>query len=140
MPSPIPTDAALYARIKASIPGKPSAYRSGHIVSAYKHAFAKKHGPSRSPYRGQATRESGLGRWFAEEWRNSRGEVGYTKDGDTYRPTRRVSSATPATWNELSKAEKAAATREKKATGRVARFKREDKRGGKREDKRSSKR
>jgi hypothetical protein len=117
--SSVPTDQKLYNSVKARVyKSNPihSAYRSGHVVQAYKRAFARKHGSSRSPYRGSRSRSrkgsrsrsrkgsrsrsrkgsrsrsrsTGLGRWFAERWRNQRGEVGYKYKGDVYRPTRRI--------------------------------------------------
>ena len=43
-----------------------------------------------------------LKRWFKEDWKNQRGETGYKKGakGDVYRPTKKVSSKTPATFKE----------------------------------------
>ena len=73
-------------------------------------------------YSGDKSKGS-LGRWFKEEWRNQRGEVGYQKKGDVYRPTKRVSSKTPATFSEISSKELKAAQREKAKTGRVKEFK-----------------
>ena len=66
-----------------------------------------------------------LKRWFKEEWRNQRGEVGYKKGakGDVYRPTKRVNSKTPTTFKELSSKEVKAAQREKASKGRVKEFK-----------------
>ena len=66
-----------------------------------------------------------MNRWFKEEWRNQRGEVGYKQGakGDVYRPTKRVSSKTPATYSEISSKELKAAQREKAKTGRVKEFK-----------------
>ena len=165
-----PTDLTLYNSVKARVyKSNPvhSAYRSGHVVQAYKRAFAKKYGSSRSPYRGQyrsgsksrsrsarksrsrsarksrsrSARKSrsrsrrsrsrsrsrsrastGLGRWFAERWRNQRGEVGYKYKGDVYRPTRRVNKKTPTTFRELSPRRLSRARSEKKRTGRVSKF------------------
>lgn len=121
---PTPTDKTLYERVKArvyrSIPTH-SAYRSGRVVQEYKRAFRKKHGSSRSPYRGSRSR-SRLGRWFKERWRNQRGEVGYRYKSDVYRPTRRVSRRTPRTFRELSRSRVSRARREKSRKGRVSRF------------------
>lgn len=120
-----PADQELYRRVKArvyrSIP-KHSAYRSGRVVQEYKRAYRKKHGSSRSPYRGSRSRSRGLTRWFKEKWRNQRGEVGYKYKSDVYRPTRRVSKRTPRTFNELSRSRVSRARREKSRTGRVSRF------------------
>lgn len=149
-----PTDLTLYNSVKARVyKSNPvhSAYRSGHVVQAYKRAFAKKYGSSRSPYRGgqnrsarrsrsrsrsrsrgkrsrsgrrsrSRSRSTGLGRWFAERWRNQRGEVGYKYKGDVYRPTRRVNKKTPTTFRELSPRRLSRARSEKKRTGRVSKF------------------
>jgi hypothetical protein len=144
-----PTDIKLYNSVKARVyKSNPvhSAYRSGHVVQAYKRAFAKKHGSSRSPYRSggnrsrsrsrgnrsrsrsrgnrsrSRSRSTGLGRWFAERWRNQRGEIGYKYKGDVYRPTRRVTKKTPTTFKELSPRRLNRARSEKKRTGRVSKF------------------
>ena len=115
--SPKPTNQALYNRIKEQVKKeipKHSAYRSGIIVQRYKKAGGKYSG----------NKESGkLGRWFKEDWRNQRGEVGYKKKGDIYRPTKRVTKDTPTTMGELSSKEKKRAMKEKKTTGRVKKFK-----------------
>ena len=125
--SNIPTDPAMYQRIlkkyQKKMP-KSSAYRSGLIVKDYKEQFKKKYG-NKSPYNGKKT-SKGLVRWFAEDWRNVRtGKIGYQRKGDLYRPTRRITSKTPVTKGELTKAEIKKATKEKKATGRVKRFRTE---------------
>jgi hypothetical protein len=129
--SPTPTDLVLYERVKKrvyqEIP-KHSAYRSGILVKRYKEAFSKKYGNSKSPYKGErpglTQKElTGLTRWFNEKWVNQRGEIGYSKKGDIYRPSRRVTKNTPVTWKELTKKEIADAQKEKKKTGRVTRFK-----------------
>ena len=115
-----PTNKALYSRVKAEAKRKfkvyPSAYANAWLVRTY-----KKRGGG---YSGDKSKGS-LGRWFKEEWRNQRGEVGYKKGakGDVYRPTKRVNSKTPTTFKELSKKEIDAAKREKAKTGRVKEFK-----------------
>lgn len=114
---PSPTDNALYERIKRRVYRKMpqhSAYRSGRVVQEYKKAGGR--------YKGNKA-SAPLKRWFAEEWKNQRGGTGYQKNGDVYRPTKRVSSKTPVTYKELSKTEIAQARKEKKRTGRVKRFK-----------------
>ena len=122
----IPTDKDLYDRIKQrvykEIP-KHSAYRSGHLVKEYKHAFQKKHGKGKSPYKGTKKEDKGLSLWFKQSWRNEKGGVGYTKDATLYRPTKKVKGSKIATWNELTKKEIEDAKREKKKTGRVKSFK-----------------
>ena len=80
----IPLDRTLYDRIKKQVWGmykKPSAYRSGMLVKLYKEAGGR--------YEGDGQRK--LQRWFEEQWRNQRGEVGYKFKSDIYRPTMRVS-------------------------------------------------
>ena len=92
---------------------KPSAYRSGMLVKLYKEAGGR--------YEGEGQRK--LKRWFEEQWRNQRGEVGYKLKSDVYRPTARVSKDTPLTFNELSRKDITHARHEKLRTGRVKRFK-----------------
>jgi hypothetical protein len=64
-----------------------------------------------------------LNRWFKEEWETPNGNKDYTKGENTFRPTKKVSKDTPATWNELTDAEKAAAKKEKNTKGRVTKYK-----------------
>ena len=64
-----------------------------------------------------------LKRWFEEEWETPSGEKDYNKGENTFRPTKKVSKDTPATWNELTPAQKAAAKREKNTKGRVSKYK-----------------
>ena len=83
----------------------------------------------RKPEKGAALR-----RWFKEKWTTQKGKKGYSKGDRTFRPTVRVSSKTPATWSELTPAEKAAAAKEKREKGRVSRYKKskkKDKESGK---------
>ena len=94
---------------------KHSAYKSGLVVKEYKRLGGK--------YEGKKPVKKGLSRWFREKWRNQRGEVGYKKKGDIYRPTKRITKKTPATMSELSKKQKEKAIREKKTKGRVKKFK-----------------
>ena len=61
-------------------------------------------------------------RWFAEEWRNESGGVGYDSKNTLYRPTKRVTKDTPKTWGELPKSRVASARKEKKSSGRVSKF------------------
>jgi hypothetical protein len=124
-----PSDKALYSRVKTSVYRKypkHSAYRSGLLVQAYKRAFQDRYGTRRSPYKGSRSRSRsrsrGLGRWFAERWRNQRGEVGYKYKSDVYRPTRRVTSRSPSTFRELSPRRLNRARSQKRKTGRVKQF------------------
>ena len=65
---------------------------------------------------------SNLERWFAENWRNQRGEIGYKYKNDIYRPTIRINADTPKIYNELSKSQIERAKKEKAKKGRVYRF------------------
>mgnify|MGYP006088905551 FL=1 len=120
----IPKDTKLYESIKIKVYKqitKHSAYRSGILVKEYKKAYLKKY-KSNEAYYGKKTNKKGLARWFKEEWKNQRGEVGYKKTNDVYRPTRRVTPKTPLTFNELTKYELAKAKKNKEIKGRVYRF------------------
>ncbi|XWV26773.1 hypothetical protein QJ857_gp0278 [Tupanvirus soda lake] len=118
-----PIDKKLYERIKKkyqqTMPN--SAYRSGLIVKEYKRAFKKKYNKDKAYY-GSKTNKKGLGRWFAEEWRNESGKVGYNKKNTLYRPTKVITKETPTTWSELSKKQISTAKKKKKQYGRVDKF------------------
>jgi hypothetical protein len=119
---PTPTDEKLYESIKKDLfkKYKPSAYRSGLLVQKYKEEYVKKH-KNKNYYSG--TKEnSNLKRWFDEKWQNQRGEIGYQKKTDVYRPTIRINDKTPTTFNELTKNQINKAKKEKAKTGRVKRF------------------
>jgi hypothetical protein len=118
-----PRDIALYEKVKKEIyrkHPKHSAYRSGLLVQAYKKEYSRTR--SGSPYSGRKPKRSGLSRWYAEKWRNQRGEVGYRYKSDVYRPTRRITTRTPVTFSELRKSEIRRARRAKSRSGRVKRF------------------
>ena len=119
---PHPRDEILYNKIKNEITNKykPSAYRSGMIVKKYKEEYYKKYKNNNS-YIGDRN-NSNLKRWFDETWLNQRGEIGYKKQGDVYRPTIRVNNKTPTTFNELSQQQIKKAQKEKKNKGRVKQF------------------
>ena len=123
MNSPKPRDPILYNTIKEEISNKykHSAYRSGLIVKKYKDEYYKKYGTNDS-YIGNKPKLSNLQRWFAENWRNQRGEVGYKYQNDIYRPTIRINKDTPTTFSELTKEQIAKAKKEKATKGRVYRF------------------
>lgn len=127
-----PSDLSLYNKTKKYIykkNPKHSAYRSGMLVKTYKKRFAKKHGTRKKPYLGKQSRtRKGLKRWFAEEWVNQRGEVGYKNKNDIYRPTNRITKKTPITHKELTKKEIKTARTKKYRKGRVKRFRK--KKGG----------
>lgn len=122
-----PKDKKLYENAKMQANKKyekPSAYKSGYIVKLYKKLFFEKYGADAEPYStSRKKRTAGLTRWFAEEWRNQRGEVGYSKKGDVYRPTKRITKQTPATFSELTSSQVKSAQVEKIKTGRVKQFK-----------------
>lgn len=114
---PTPLDKELYEKVKAEIYKKHpqhSAYRSGLIVQEYKRRGGK--------YSGEKPANKGLDRWFKEEWKNQDGKIGYQKKGDIYRPTKRITSETPTTINELTKKQIQNARKEKKQTGHVKKF------------------
>lgn len=120
-----PTDIKLYEHVKKEIyhrHPKHSAYRSGLLVKEYKRRFRQKYGASKQPYIGVKNKNVGLQRWFKEEWRNSRGEVGYKYKNDVYRPTRRITRKTPKTFKEISKKKLRKSRRKKYKKGRVDRF------------------
>ena len=117
-----PKDQKLYNKIKKEIYRKMkihSAYRSGHLVRRYKEAYYKKYG-NKEAYENK--KNGALSRWFKEDWRNQRGEIGYKKKGDIYRPTKRVNKLTPLTFDELSSKEIKRAMKQKKKSGRVKKF------------------
>ena len=117
-----PKDKDLYQKAKNKYKDmKHSAYKSGLIVKYYKELYKQKH-KSTDAYKGDKKQTKGLSRWFDEKWRNQRGEVGYKKKGDIYRPTKRVTKDTPKTHNELSEKDKQKAMKEKKEKGRVKKF------------------
>jgi hypothetical protein len=120
---PEPKDKELYNKIKNEInmKYKPSAYRSGLLVQQYKKEYFKKH-KNNDAYIGDKPELSNLTRWFLEGWRNQRGEIGYKFNGDIYRPTIRINTDTPKTFNELTKSQIERAKKEKKQKGRVKKF------------------
>ena len=67
-----------------------------------------------------------LKRWFKEDWKDQRtgkpcGRQKGEKRGTPYcRPSKRISSKTPKTGNEMSKSEKAKRIRQKKRLGQPA--------------------
>lgn len=119
---PEPTDKDLYEKVKRDILNKykHSAYRSGLIVKEYKKQYFLKH-KNHNAYSGSKA-NSNLKRWFDEKWVNQRGEIGYNKKGDIYRPSIRVTKDTPTTWKELTTQQIKKASIEKEKTGRVKKF------------------
>lgn len=111
-----PKDKALYEKVKKEIYKKypkNSAYRSGLLVKEYK----KKGGT----YEGKKTTK-GLTRWYKEEWKNQRGEVGYKGKSDIYRPTKKITKDTPILMSSLSKEKIKKKRLEKLKKGRVNKF------------------
>jgi len=121
--SSTPKDKNLYNRIKKKYQEKMknSAYRSNLIVKEYKKEYKKKYNSSNA-YSGKKNKNTGLSRWNRERWVNQRGEVGYKKKGDIYRPTKRITKKTPKTYKELKPKDIVKAMREKKTKGRVKKF------------------
>ena len=119
---PTPTDEKLYESIKKDLfkKYKPSAYRSGLLVQKYKEEYVKKH--KNHNYYSGTKENSNLKRWFDEKWQNQRGEIGYQKKTDVYRPTIRINDKTPTTFNELTKNQIKKAMNEKARTRRVKKF------------------
>lgn len=121
----IPVDEKLYNKIKKNVYNKikkHSAYRSGILVKQYKNAFKNIYGTKKQPYKGKKTYKKGLSRWFKEEWKNQRGEIGYKYKNDVYRPTKKITKKTPKTYKELSKKQLKKARRKKYTKGRVNKF------------------
>ncbi len=123
--NPLPKDKQLYEKIKTKIYKKiptHSAYRSGTVVKRYKEEFKKKYGDKISPYSGKKSMKKGLSRWFKEDWKSDTGKYRYTTSSSVYRPTKRITSKTPKTFNELTAKQLMKAKREKSKTGRVKKF------------------
>ena len=121
---PKPRDEQMYKQVRQQIYRKyprPSAYRSGLLVQAYKKRFKAKYG-SKKPYIGSKPTKRGLSRWFKENWISDTGKYKYTSRDSIYRPSRRVTKNSPKTWAELSKRQVRCAKKEKARTGRVRSF------------------
>ena len=87
---PYPIDTELYSAVKLyadQIYSKPSAYKSGFIVKIYKELGGR--------YK-EDNQPKNLARWFKEDW----ADVGH-QAYPVYRPTKRVSSKTPLTPEEI---------------------------------------
>jgi hypothetical protein len=84
-------DKSLYATVKKyadEIYKKPSAYKSGFIVQEYKR---------RGGRYADDNKPKDLKRWFREEWES----IANDKQYPVYRPTKKISSKTPLTTNEI---------------------------------------
>ena len=109
---PEPKNKKLYEEVKDEVYKKHpqhSAYRSGLLVKEYKARGGE--------YIGKKDDEKGLGRWYREKWVNQRGEVGYKKKSDIYRPSVRVNKDTPTTHKELTATKIKKAKKKKKNYG-----------------------
>lgn len=119
-----PVNRSLYSRVKREAQRKfdvwPSAYGSGWLVQEYKRRGGEYRcsGEYMSP-----NRNSGLDRWFDEQWidacawpkRKSCGRSRSMRKNYPYcRPSRRVSSKTPKTVQEMSKSEREKMCRSKR--------------------------
>ena len=125
MPTPTPTDIQLYNATKNKLYSTNpthSAYRSATLVRNYKRNFKLKYGINKKPYITRKIHYNGLKRWFREKWTNQRGQIGYKYISDVYRPNKRISRKTPATFKELSNLKIRKARTIKYRTGRVPRF------------------
>jgi len=94
---PVPSNPVLYEQVKKKIMKsykKPSGFASGAIVKSYKQQGGK--------YK-EDGKPKKLKRWFEEEWINVNPMLGVKNENayPTFRPTKKVSSKTPATINEI---------------------------------------
>lgn len=120
--APEPTNKKLYEKVKKEAKKKfdvwPSAYASAWLVREYKKRGGK--------YRGKRDEDSGLSRWFAEEWvdvcywpkkkkcgRPSTSK-GYATKYPYCRPSKKVTKSTPKTVQELSKKQRQSRCRRKR--------------------------
>lgn len=90
---PTPSNPELYAKAKEIADktySKPSAYKSGFIVKTYKQMGGTYDNDNK---------QKNLKRWFMEDWK----DVG-NKSYPVYRPTRKVSKATPLLVSEIKPA------------------------------------
>ena len=106
IPISIPSDTRLYEKVKKyvyAIYKKPSAYRSGALVKLYKKLGGKYHIVYK---KGNKNDELPLHRWFQEKWKDVSPKKYSNKEHyPLYRPTKRINSKTPTTYNEISKKE-----------------------------------
>ena len=117
-----PKDKALYQKAKNKYSSmKHSAYKSGLIVKYYKELYAQKY-KSNDAYSGTKNKNKGLSKWFKEDWQTQDGKKEYSKKGDVFRPTKKVSKDTPTTYKELTKKQVRDAIIEKARTGKVKKY------------------
>lgn len=94
-------------------------------LAAYKKRFfpkSSKTSPKRKSMKGpgKPPSDTGLQRWFKEDWRDEKGNVcGSDKNKNTKkcRPKNRINKGTPVTWSEMSPTQKSKAVSEKKQVG-----------------------
>ena len=105
----VPSNPALYQRAKNIVYKqyeKPSAYRSGALVKMYKKLGGTYHNVPVKTKRASKKDERPLKRWFEEKWKDvSPKKYTNVQHYPLYRPTRRVSSKTPTTRQEISSRE-----------------------------------
>lgn len=92
-----------------------AAYKRRFFPSSSKTSPKKKRQSSPKP-----SSSTGLQRWFAEDWRDEKGNVcGSSKNKNTKkcRPRKRITKDTPVTWREMSPSQKNKAVAEKKRVG-----------------------
>ncbi len=117
-----PTDEILYQKARSKYSEmKHSAYKSGLVVKEYKRLFEIKYGSTKQPYKGSKGK-GGLTRWYKEKWRSDDGKKIYSSKSSVFRPTVKISSKTPTTYNELTKKQIESAKKQKARTGRVIKF------------------
>ena len=107
----------LYSKVKKEAKEKfeiwPSRYGSGWLTKEYKKRGGTYSGSKPSKNEGQQ-------RWDREKWKDEKGnDCGSSKNKNIKkcRPTVRITSKTPITWNEMTKKEKENAIKEKKKIG-----------------------
>jgi hypothetical protein len=105
----VPSNPTLYQRAKNIVYKqyeKPSAYRSGALVKKYKELGGTYHNVPIKSKRVSKKDERPLKRWFEEKWKDvSPKKYANVQHYPLYRPTRRVSSKTPTTRQEISSRE-----------------------------------
>jgi len=114
-----------------------SLYASAELVKTYKKEYAKKKPRSKKAYSGNKPKNSGINRWFAEEWidvtklpkkvkcgRSDAKHLSYRELKKKYpycRPSKRITSSTPKTVGEIPKQRlKTLATKKRKNPRRVS--------------------
>ncbi len=118
-------DTALYDRIHKRIKRRLtsqgrgwSLYASAELVKTYKKEYSKKKPRSKKAYIGKKPKNSGITRWFKEEWisvcslpkkvqcgRSDAKHLSYGEMKRKYpycRPSKKVTSGTPKTYKSLS--------------------------------------